>query len=109
MAADCHAKALVYPKSSRLVTILSVHGLLTLVSYALAMERGIWLLAAFMVHKYGPEAPEYVERKLAEMQHQRDSKAHIAVWCQIRARRAGDHRANAGRTTQRALSGTAAL
>jgi hypothetical protein len=26
-----------------------------------------------------------------------------------RARRAGDHRANAGRTTQRALSGTAAL
>jgi len=65
------------------VKIRSVHGLLTLVSYALAMERGIWLLAAFMVHKYGSEAPEYVERKLAEMQHQRDSKTHIAVWCQI--------------------------
>jgi hypothetical protein len=47
------------------------------------MERGIWLLAAFMVHKYGPEAPPYVERKLAEMQHQHDSKAQIAVWCQI--------------------------
>jgi hypothetical protein len=103
MAADCHAKALIYPKSSRFcptsfkgarkwatatespasLMSLSVHGLLTLVSYALAMERGIWLLAAFMVHKYGPEAPVYVERKLAEMQHQHDSGAHIAVWCQI--------------------------
>ncbi len=47
------------------------------------MECGIWLLAAFIVHKYGPEAPAFVERKLAEMQQQPDSRAHIAVWCQI--------------------------
>jgi hypothetical protein len=47
------------------------------------MERGIWLLAAFMVHKHGPDALVHVERRLAAMQQQRDSKAHIAVWCQV--------------------------
>jgi hypothetical protein len=47
------------------------------------MERGIWLLAAFMVHKHGLDALLHVERRLVEMQQQRDSKAHIAVWCQI--------------------------
>jgi hypothetical protein len=47
------------------------------------MERGIWLLAAFMVNKHGPDAMVYVERRLFEMQQQRDSRAHIEVWCQI--------------------------
>jgi hypothetical protein len=47
------------------------------------MERGIWLLAAFMVNKHGPDAPAHVERRLVEMQQQRDSRAHIEVWCQI--------------------------
>ena len=56
---------------------------LTLALYALVMERGVWLLAAYMVHKYGPEAPVYVERKLTEMQRQGDGRAHVAVWCQI--------------------------
>jgi hypothetical protein len=47
------------------------------------MERGIGLLAAFMVHKHGHDALVHVERRLVEMQHQRDSRAHIEVWCQI--------------------------
>ena len=47
------------------------------------MERGVWLLAAFMVHKYGPDALAQVERRLAELQQQRDSTEHVAVWCQI--------------------------
>jgi hypothetical protein len=47
------------------------------------MERGIWLLAAFMVNKHGSDALVYVERRLVEMQQQRDSRAHIEVWCQI--------------------------
>ena len=47
------------------------------------MERGVWLLAAFMVHKYGADAPVHVERRLAEMQQQRESMAHMVVWCQI--------------------------
>jgi hypothetical protein len=47
------------------------------------MERGIWLLAAFMVNKHGPDAPAQVERRLVELQQQRDSRAHIEVWCQI--------------------------
>jgi len=47
------------------------------------MERGIWLFAAFMVNKHGPDALVQVERRLVEMQQQRDSRAHIEVWCQI--------------------------
>ena len=54
-----------------------------MVSYAQGMERGIWLLAAFLVQKHGPDALVHVERKLVEMQQQRDSRAHIEVWCQI--------------------------
>jgi hypothetical protein len=62
---------------------MGVHVPLTLVTYALAMERGIWLLAAYMVHKHGLDALVQVERRLVEMQQQRDNREHMAVWCQI--------------------------
>ncbi len=46
------------------------------------MERGVWLLAAWMVHRHGFDAPFAVDRKIAELQQQAD-EVHIGVWRQI--------------------------
>ena len=47
------------------------------------MERGVWLLAAWMVHRHGSDAPFAVDRKISELLREQANEAHIGVWRQI--------------------------
>jgi hypothetical protein len=47
------------------------------------MERGVWLLAAWMVHRHGFDAPFAVDRKISELLREKANDVHIGVWRQI--------------------------
>ena len=47
------------------------------------MNRGIWLIAAWMVHKHGAAAPMAVEARLAEMEREHAEQQKIVLWCEI--------------------------
>jgi hypothetical protein len=47
------------------------------------MDRGVWLVAAWMVSKFGPNAPVVVDRKLAAMERGHVDERRLLIWCQI--------------------------
>jgi hypothetical protein len=47
------------------------------------MERGVWLLAAWLVQRHGLAAPFAVDRKIAALAQEHANELHIGVWRQI--------------------------
>ena len=47
------------------------------------MERGVWLLAVWMVHRHGLDAPFAVDRKISELLRERADELHLGIWRQI--------------------------
>jgi hypothetical protein len=47
------------------------------------MTRDVWIMAAWMVQKYGPAAPMAVQARLAEMERAHADEHQVLLWCQI--------------------------